>query len=201
MPELDSDTFTYSDGVLATVSSGKWEKLSGMADMTVVSNEVHATDEDCVARIAAWSGHTTDHYAECKISNSQSDNGGPVLRANGTSTYYYIRGDGTGNGVNVFKVVSGSFTSIHADAGSYAINDVIRGEIVGTTITVKKNGTELYSPFTDSAISSAGRPGIGGFNALGRLNDWAAGDFAAGAAFLAANPTMVRQAVNRAGTY
>lgn len=177
MPQLDSDAFTYSNGNLATVSSAKWTKLTGMTDITVATNAVRGSGADCAAQITTWSGSTTSQYAQIVMTTKAADEGALLLFGNGVSTYYYIRGDGA-NGIDVYKVVTGSFTQVHGFGGSYVNGDTVYAENQAGNFNIKVNGASAYT-FTDTAITS-GKPGVGAFSASGLFDDWAAGDFAAG---------------------
>lgn len=182
MPQLDSDTFTYSNGNLATVSSAKWTKLSGFSDVTITSNQVVADNTARAAVITTWAGSATDHYSQA-VASTATNEGGSTIRSDAASTFYHplITADSF---MYVEKVIAGTGTIISTTAmAALANGDTVYIEIQGTTIKTKKNGT-VVNNFTDASIAS-GKPGIG-TDTLGLVMDnWAAGDFSVAATGIA----------------
>src|SRR5436190_9493647 len=116
MPTLDSDSFTYSNGNLATVSSAKWTKLSLTPDCVVTSNAITGTaSNDCAAVITSWSGSTSNQWAQATLVTRTGDDGGPTVLSNATGTYYNV---GAGSAWNLYKVIAGSYTLLAADGGA-----------------------------------------------------------------------------------
>lgn len=175
MAQLDSDVFTYSNGNLATVSSAKWTKLSGFADLVVASNQVRGANVDCIAVITTWPGSTTDQYAQMVLSTVSGDSGGPAIRCSAVDDGYIVSHIG-GTSFRVFKVVNGVFTNI-GTGGTPANGDLAYIELQGTTLILKQNGVTRITLPSESSIAS-GQPGAFSFDAIGLLDSWAAGDFA-----------------------
>ena len=82
------------------------------------------------------------------------------------------------SGSEMGKFVTGTFTQLATNSTVWANGDTAYTSVVGTTLQVKRNGTNLYSG-TDSAIAS-GRAGIthsstsqAGVN----VDNWEGGDF------------------------
>lgn len=195
MPQLDSDTFTYSDGNLATVSSGKWTKLSGMADCVVVSNAIRGTGADSVDVITSWSGSTGDQWSQATLVTTNGDDGGPTVRSDATSTFYGVHSAGA-TGWGIYRVLTGGFTRIAGYSGSADNSDVAYLEIQSTTLIMKEGGSggTTVLTITDSNIAS-GKPGMWMFSTGSRYDLWSAGDFSGGGASPVALSTLTLMGV------
>jgi hypothetical protein len=175
MPQLDSDTFTYSDGDLATVSAGKWTNLSGPTNLVqVASNAIGPSAGSAAVVITTWSGSTVDQYGQIVIS-TLGDFGGITVRSNQTHTYYTFQFQNGAGTSEVYKVVLGTATMLSSTAITWSASDTAYIEIQGTTIITKQNGTNRHN-FTDAAIAS-GSPGIDTYSNTTAWDNWAGGDF------------------------
>lgn len=125
-----------------------------------------------------WNADTFDpnHYAQAEVysvGTGGSRTCSPCVRCSGTSNatssgYIYQCGD------NLYKLVSGTFTSLASDpaSGSWVDADVARLEAASTAIKMKRNGTQIGSTVTDSALSS-GAAGLHLFNnSTNRVDNW-----------------------------
>jgi hypothetical protein len=72
----------------------------------------------------------------------------------------------------LFKVVAGVTTTLSSDGTSVSNADVYELSVVGTQLTLKRNGTNLFTP-TDASLSS-GSAGLAGFGSGGalRYDNW-----------------------------
>lgn len=186
MPELDTDTFTYADGALDTVSGGKWTQLSGFNDILVASNALSGGAGDKVDVITSWSGSGTSHYSQCVQVAVDTFMPTVTVYSDAVSTFYLLETVGTPTW-DVYKCVGGSFTSLNSVAQAQTNGDTVYMENQAGTIVTKRNGGAAVNNFADGAIAS-GKPGLfvgGGGSAV--LDNWAAGDFAAAGA--AARPS------------
>lgn len=178
MPQLDSDTFPYSDGNLATVSGGKWAKLSAFADLKVVSGGVRGiASTDCQGQIAVWTGSLIDQYAQCTWTNfGHPQYCGPMICSNGVDSFYVF--DARANDHHIFKVTPGpTYTDLASSpALGLASGDTLYIERVAGRITCKVNGVTAVSVI-DSTLT--GKPGLRTFEDGVALDNWVAGDFAA----------------------
>lgn len=77
--------------------------------------------------------------------------------------------------MTIYKCVSGAFTSIGTiTISTYSAGDIIGFSAIGTTLTVTRNGTAIKT-ITDSAITGAGKVGLGINNkGSGTLDDFSA---------------------------
>lgn len=174
MPQLDSDTFTYSNGNLATVSSAKWTKLSGFNDLVVASNQVTGSG-DAGSVITSWSGSTADHYSQVLVATN-ADDGGPTVRSSATNTFYLLDIN-SGTSWHVYRAPA--FTDLGNATATAANGDTAYFEMQGTTIISKLNGVTVNNITGESTIAS-GKPGIWISGGSLLLDTWVAGDFAAG---------------------
>jgi hypothetical protein len=170
-----SDSFTYSNGKLSTVSSGAWADASGTFFVQVASNAAtfDASAGDCLA-----------YWASDVFGNDQSS------QAVITGTAYpglAVRVTGSGNGYLTYnnsgtlaieKMVGGArtnlanwtFTSGHTEFFS----------AVGTTLQVKDNGVSVGT--TTDATFGSGSAGLFMYNGgSGTADNWV-GDNVGGAA-------------------
>jgi len=192
MGQLDSDTFPYAAGALETVSSGKWTRTSDSGftgiDCDGAGSVTGHGNNDAVYIPTSWSGSTSDHYSEIKLGTLQND-GGPCVRVtDGTTTTMYLADLDPATAFpttnyTIFMKNSATFTAVSGGSGSintFTVGDVFRLEIQGTTLTLKQNGT-VVKTCTDSTLAT-GKPGMHTDSTAIKYTDWAAGDFAGGAA-------------------
>jgi hypothetical protein len=150
----------------------------------IVSNQVMPQGVG-LEGIETWNANTftNDQFAECKIAALGNSGSivGVVLRAAAppTMTMYWIGAGIYSNVTYTFikKRVSGTETQLIGPTQAWAVGDILRAEIVGTTITVKRNGAQVNTT-TDAAIAG-GRVGIYVYNdtaGLAQLDDFNAGD-------------------------
>jgi hypothetical protein len=142
---------------------------------------VHATAATATSTYNNTATWPADMYVEviCGTIATTSDEGigpaiivdaqgdGYIVQPNTTETRCYSR---TGSG--------SSYAQVGADGAACASGDVLRLERSGTTITVKKNGSAIIGPTTNS-VHAAGNAGMWGYQAVGYVQSWAAGNFAA----------------------
>jgi hypothetical protein len=153
MPTV-TDNFNRADGALGA----NYTTIIGT--LGIESNE--AASQQAADNVAAYTGASfaNDHYAQCKVSGG-GQNGGPAVRISGTgaSATYYGLFCRAGNTAILYKVNgSASYTNI-GTFSTYAATDVAKLHVVGTTLTVYKNGVQDGSPVVDSDFAS-GAPGI-----------------------------------------
>ncbi len=163
---LASDDFNRANGALGT----NWGDVTGLSTFTIQSNAAIAVGSILGNRFINVSA-PNDQYAKTTLSilRSTSDEGvGPAVRmASGAITMYFAQCNTTE--IKLYRVVGGSFVQLGSDAAAGAVNDIILIQAVGTSITVKKNGTTIIGPITDANIAS-GDWGMWGSNPTGGIN-------------------------------
>jgi hypothetical protein len=187
MPQLDSDSFTYSDGALQTVSGGKWTKLTNFATMNVASNQLQSsTTGDCASVITTWAGSTTDHYSQAVVATA-ANSSGVTVRSDAVQACYLLSCQPSGSLWEIYEVVSNAVQNLLNSVSQVtSAGDVIYLEAKteggsGVRLISKRNGNIVNNVFDATPAFASGKPGIMCFNSTQRLDTWAAGDFAGGA--------------------
>jgi hypothetical protein len=188
------DGFAYSNGLLASVASANWEKLSGFADLNVDTNQLKPSllGQDGSVRLTsgAWgAGSTVEQWAQVTWA-TYVDFTGPTVFSDGASNYYYF--EGASGSLDLYRVGGSTFTHLagpwaHPGGTSNASGDVayLEARVNGSTVDLigKVNGTTVGS-FSDTSASrlTSGRPGIRMWHSTSsaRMDDFSAGDFSAG---------------------
>lgn len=185
LPVIDNFT-AAADAALQTYSAN-WVINSGALTVNATGDYVQC---DTVGSYSAahWQGDTfaADQYAQVKISlkAGSSDWIGPAVRAHASANTYYgvfASVNFGANSIYLSKIVAGTLTDLaFVDGVAVAAGDVLRLEIVGTALTVKRNGTAVagLTNITDSSIAT-GYGGLCGYGEGGDTSSWM-DDFEAG---------------------
>lgn len=186
-----SDSFTYSDGQLSTVSSGVW--VNRNASIDVVSGQYY---ENSGSVSNGWSevntttaDFTDDHEAQIVASTLNTfDALGPVVRSS-ASGCYCISVDGTAGSTRRVCRMDGTTKVVVGSVNITPVNgDTLKLRVVGSTITAYVNGS-LVDTITDSTYTT-GQPGIfynRGGTGLSRGDTFSASDITSG-------PSIIRPA-------
>jgi hypothetical protein len=179
---IASESFTYSNGDLQTVSGGNWTGLlqswCGAGCINVSSNKLLAGAPGIPGVGIKWSGSgsfTDNQYASAVLGGLPAFNGndhylGVACRMQGnegTRDWYGASvSESAGSSpftTRLFKIINGSETVIHEAAVAWANGDRLEIECSGTTIRVLRNSAALGGSFTatDTEIPS-GVPGVYG---------------------------------------
>ena len=170
-----------------------WTELTG--DIDIVGNEaaIISAATRCYAR-ANTDLATDDHYSQVKVTTEPGGGTyyerGPICRNDATATitcYMFVRWHqniGTG-GRSLSRVTAGSLTILASDTTEGPVNDILRVEADGSSITAKVNGATVLGPVIDTNITGNLRCGFqgyrGGTGIAVRIDTFEAGDLAAGA--------------------
>lgn len=164
--ELARDNFNRPDESPLTAS--RWGQITGFEYLVIQSHICYAQNDPLIAyggQRYIGAAFSNDQYAEVTVNNLTTILQ-VIVRCDEAGTCYYlsIQGSSVGGGfANTWSIVrydaviqdgpillSGSTTA--------ALGDVFRIEIVGTSITAKKNGTILGS--VDDSIIAGGLTGF-----------------------------------------
>ncbi len=181
-----TDTFTAANGTALTTYSGSWS-LSG-GDFQINSNAVgpNKNNQECGAY---WNADAFDaaQYATGTISSvGDSHDVGPAVRGAASGNYfgfYAAKFDAS----YLFKVVATVWTQLGSSGAEFALNDVVRLEADGTTITPKVNGVTLDPPGAQTSTSlPTGAAGLAGYHSgtTMLLDNWEGGNLAGGVVYI-----------------
>lgn len=166
-----------SEGWSWTTNIGTWGILSNQASNKATTATVsRARAEVDLGSSNNWAQATYAHGATL-VSNQF----GVCVRYDPASDGCYqfsMREDGTLT--RIFKVVAGTQTALTtATTAGLAVGDVIRLEVIGTTINAYQNGS-VIATVTDSSITTGVRAGIYGNQAAGSANNVQCDNYSAG---------------------
>uniref|UniRef100_A0A6M3JVW3 Uncharacterized protein n=1 Tax=viral metagenome TaxID=1070528 RepID=A0A6M3JVW3_9ZZZZ len=173
-----TDSFTYSDGALQTVSGGAWALLAGRDALTVTSGALSAN----IYGENYWALDTPNNDQYSQITVATFDTCGPCVRMSTTAvTMYYFR-PANATTASIRKAIDNTWSTVGSDySGTFASGDIYKLSISGTTLTPSQNGTPLEVR-TDSSIAS-GMLGIRGNGTTFRMDNWEGGNVAAGTVY------------------
>lgn len=179
-----SDDFNRANN---TTLGANWTLVKGLFGINTNAAYSRSAGADTLAR---WNADTfgNDQYAQVTISVLSVDNiaVGVACRLDtgGAETGYFayaFRNVSPNVDVELAKYVAGVYTTISTTSG-FAVGDVLRLEVEGTTLRLYRNGS-LVDTRTDSSIAS-GAAGVSGFgnSTSGRMDDWSGSNLAAAVA-------------------
>lgn len=163
-----SDSFTYSNGNLVTVSSGKWAYMTGSESAIVSSNTVTVSDNSGSNRLVYWvdTALSDDHCSKFTIVTLGSSNMSPTVRQSATAGTHYRW---SANAVNAY--VNGSYNSqVFAGLPTLAGGDIVELCAKGTTITALLNGSQVGTG--TSSVIATGYAGISLHYSNAFLDNW-----------------------------
>ncbi len=183
-----TDTFTGTDGTNLTTYSSSWTYNDASQSMTatIQSNSLQPGNGGSMTNLAHWNADTfsNDQYAEAVVSSVANGTwaGVSVRAATGsTTTAYNVNTDFSS--ASLSKIVAGTETNIASASIAAALNDVIRLEAQGTSITALRNGAAWsgIGTQTDNSIAS-GNAGVNWYGTgTTRIDNWEGGDLGGGA--------------------
>lgn len=161
---LAQDTFDRADqSGLGTASDGKTWTLAGGGTWAISSNQatMSAPSDGALATVDAAATNMIVSVTAPTMTWSASSNEGLslVARYADASNYYMVIAYAASSGIQVYKRVAGSNTLIANTATLLTAGQTLALSVVGTTVRVLVNGSQLLS-VTDSALSSGTRAGL-----------------------------------------
>lgn len=168
-----SDSFTRANETPVTTP---WATVTPLGGMNLTSNALVGTAS--VARASLYNSGTwgNDQRVDAVIGALSATNNYPEVWVRGSTggNGYKVYTDGTTGGTAIARVDAGAETTIQAVAVAFANGDTLGIGIVGTTITLYKNGVAQTPTATDATYAS-GLPGAGAYG-VGTIDDWTATD-------------------------
>lgn len=169
-----TDNFNRANGAIG----GNWTNINGTFGIS--SNKATSltlgADSRAQAVYSASFGPDSfgnDQYAQLVLADTTAYAGVVVRGSLSAYTGYVAVAAGTDSAIS--KFVAGTPTAVATGGPPFANGDVLRLEISGSTLTLKKNGVVVLTG-TDSSISS-GYAGIAGYNTTRIAGDnWEGGD-------------------------
>jgi hypothetical protein len=172
-----TDAFTGTNGTALPTYSASWTHTTGAAFLINTNAVCCNSAGDSLAR---WNADTfpNDQYAQGTIVATSVTSAFGIGVAVRVSTAGPMSGYGVYGGGNASEIVllnAGSASTLGSVIAAWVVSDVVRAEMVGTTLTFKKNGTTVTTR-TDSTFTS-GAAGLAGYGVTTtfRLDDWEGG--------------------------
>lgn len=160
-----------------------WTFRAGGSSFSIVAGELVY---DGAAE--AWGDYNTslatdDHFASLQIVTAPTGGrGGPTYRMSGsaTKTFYLAQAENDNNRIRWFLCMSGTFTEL-ATGGTWTANMVVRAEVTAAdSHTIKKDGSAVIGPTTDTNITGNLDVGLYFAVAAGTADNFLGGDNGAG---------------------
>lgn len=158
-----TDNFNRAD---ANPVGGNWVTCTGSNNARIVSNQLKSSSTGSYIYYNATTAN--DQYSQCVQAASVC---GPAVRLQGTSRdgyFYHV------NSATLYSRVSGTANSILTTGDTPSTTAVYKLEVIGSTLTVYKDGISIGS-VTNTDFTS-GWTGIYIGSNTGKVDDWAGGD-------------------------
>lgn len=182
-----SDSFVAGSDQALTTYSASWTYAAGAWQVSAADGAVGPNSSDNEVG-AFWNADSFSANQKSTVIIGRIAAGasvGPGVRMS-SGNYYGAYSDTSDS--YLFKVVSGTWTQLDIDT-AWSASDSVELSVVGTTLTVKVNGTTTMTA-TDSSLSSgaAGITGYGNSWSLANISSWT-GDSISGSAATLSSPT------------
>lgn len=176
------DTFTAADGTELHAYNAGWTQQR--TDVAEVMSNVAQLRGGGSEGAYKWDGDTftADQYVQAKVATA-SNYGGVTVRATGLSnaTYCGYVALYDGGVIDLQRIDNGVRSNLQAGIGSISAGQTLKLQIVGTTLKVFVNGSQIGTDQTDATYAT-GQPGmywLGG--AAMAMDDWTADTIPSGA--------------------
>lgn len=183
---MASDNFDSYADASSLADAANWDLADGISTCIKINKpasdgEVYpsSSDDSCVYYTGSFSA---DQFSQATVTSTTGSVWiGPAVRCSTTSNGTYYAWCGDDNDSYLVKRYADALTYPIAGDG-FAVNDVIKLQIEGSTLKFYKNGSldtsmSVDGMYDDSDITS-GNPGFGsyGISTSARLDDWEGGD-------------------------
>ena len=190
MPLPVTETFTDTSGTTLHAHNAGWTDQRAADTVCEISGVGGGTPNTCRAKAGGveaaskWDGDSfaADQYAQCTAVNG-ANYGGPTIRQTGTTAAtqngYLILISGAA--LDIQRMDNGTRTQLQGGLGSVVAGDIVKIDVVGTTIKAYVNGAQVGTNQVDSSYAT-GQPGMY-FNGSqsAELDDWTADTIPTGA--------------------
>lgn len=183
-----TDVFTGANGTALTTYSANWSLNAG--NFSIQTNALAANGAAAATETAArWNADVfpNDQYAQgvlAALSATVNANIGIGVRiaTDNSANYYGLYYDDDTGDTLMFKVVAGVWTQLGAAFTAVrAVNDILRLEVSGTTLTYKLNGVSQGTR-VDASLASGSAGVVGrGLTTAHRIDTWEGGSLSAAA--------------------
>jgi PKD repeat protein len=177
-----SDTFTEPDYVTVTTPTDNfnradadpigapWVTSTGQGDVAIEDNVLRG---DPALAGGAYYNASFDNNQYSQATIAAMSNVGVTVRMDNTVRSYYRFQIVSATSALLDKYVAGAYTELAAIGGTFGVDNVIRLEVDGETLTAKVNGSTVAT--LDDPDLTGGFPGVRFFGTSGRLDDWEGG--------------------------
>lgn len=188
-PYLTDDFQAYTEGPLN--GQGNWVNNCPSSNGIAVKDTggdkrfcANVAAEVCARRTETVGN---DQFAEFTVDSNINVSGAAVRCSYTSSVYYYFGYYGDSGQKAVFYSVGGSFSTIQYVGGGWTNGDVVRLEIIGTTLKCYRNGvldptltgvydvSSIIATYSALASGSVGVSGADHADTAGRGDDWRGG--------------------------
>lgn len=181
---LATETFTGTAGAL----SGSWTQQDQPGTVNRTGSGLGKGSVNEKDLFVYWNATTfsNDQYSQVRIAGGLASGTQYVqisVRSSGTSEAafkgyaFYTDGIAGAGHSEVARVVNGSWFALRSFATTFTTGDVVKMSIVGTKITLYKNGASIGT-VTDATLTT-GAPGVGVYGSTVTIDDWEGGSVAA----------------------
>lgn len=177
-----TDAFTGIDGTLLENHAFQWTKMVG--SIAIKTNGLQPNfGSGNLYSVYRWNADIfpNDQYAKltCSlVSNTQI--GCTVRTSSFNANCYVLMFDSSATGqITLNKFIGGVLTLLTTDFASFAANDIMELDVIGNTLSSKKNGAADIGNTTDTSLSS-GSAGLFSWNSEPNkiADNWEAGSLA-----------------------
>lgn len=174
-----TEAFTDTDGVSLTAHSASW--TNNYAAFAIFTNSLRPNGGDATTDACAhWNADAfaNDQYAQAVWAASAVNYMGVSVRVHAAAATFYDLIVSTGDQYYLAKYIAGTGTNLGtANSTTLAVNDVIRIEASGTSITGKEDAVIMIGPITDASIASGYAGVCGSGSGTGtRIDTWEGGN-------------------------